>query len=343
MKITQLMLAQGFGGAERHFVDLSFALADKGYLVQAICHEKFQKRNELERHPNISVSPVVIRGAWDIFGYWRLKKLILSFAPEIIHAHLARGAYWGGKTAKSLHIPCVVNLHNYVNLKYYRNIDAFIAATEDQKRYLLDRNIPAARITVLPHFSPLPAKSATTFPTDRPLRFITLGRMVKKKGFDILLDAFKRCLNVGLDSHLIIGGNGPERHQLLQFAEKLGISNKIEFSGWVDNVEQFLSQGDIFVLPSLDEPFGIVMLEAMASGKPIISTRTQGPSSVLDEQTAFFAETGDAESLAQAMLKAAQDSEAAIGKAQAATQLYQTTYHQDAIVPKVEAIYRSLA
>jgi glycosyltransferase involved in cell wall biosynthesis len=337
------MLANGFGGAERHFVDLSLALAELGYEVQAICHAKFPKQNELKAHPNISVQNVNAFAVWDPFARAAVRRLIAAFQPAIIHSHLARGAFIGGKAAKALDIPAVVNLHNYIDLKYYHNISAFIAATEDQKKHLLAHHIAPNQVTVMPHFSMLPPVAVKPYPKDRPLTFVTLGRMVKKKGFDVLLQAFKRYLDAGKDGRLIIGGDGVERGALAHLAAKLGITDKVNFSGWVEGVASFLAQGDVFVLPSLDEPFGIVVLEAMASGKPIISTRTQGPITVLGDSSAFFAEIGDVETLASAMLAANSKPAVAMQKAQVALEHYQSTYSKRAVVPKVETIYQQLA
>jgi len=342
-KITQLMLTRGFGGAERHFVDLSLALADRGYLIQAICHPEFSHRQSLEKHANIEVAPVRAHGYWDLWSARCIRQAITRFAPDIIHTHLARGAHLGGKAAARLGIPCVVNLHNYIDLKYYRNIDAFIAATADQRRYLLAEGVSEALVTVMPHFSLLPATSPVLIPENQPIRFVTLGRMVKKKGFDVLISAFRDYLNAGHDGRLLIGGDGPERDALHALAAHPEVAGKIEFAGWIDDIAAFLSKGDVFVLPSRDEPFGIVVLEAMASGRPIISTRTQGPITILDDQTAYFTEIGDDATITAAMLEIASDRHAAMAKAQAASALYQSTFYADAVVPRVEAIYEQLS
>jgi glycosyltransferase involved in cell wall biosynthesis len=342
MKITQIMLAKGFGGAERHFVDLSLALADKGYQVQAICHSSFAKQAELAKHPHITVQPIPVFATWDPYARYKVKQLIALFRPAVIHAHLARAAFIGGKAAHALAVPAVVNLHNYIDLKYYRDIAVFIPATEDQKNYLLSHGIPAEKITRMPHFSPLPTQAAQPLPTDRPLRFVTLGRMVQKKGFDVLLRAFKNYLGQAGAGQLIIGGDGAERDALKQLTAELKLQNNVTFPGWVEDAASFLAQGDVFVLPSLDEPFGIVVLEAMASGRPIISTRTKGPITIVDEQCAYFAEIGDVPTLAQAMLDVRAQPEVAIKKAQLATALYQSTYSTNAVVPQVEAIYQRL-
>ena len=280
---------------------------------------------------------------WDLLARLKLKRLVAAFQPDVVHTHLARGAFIGGKAAKALGIPAVVNLHNYIDLKYYKNINVFIPATEDQKNYLLSHGVPAGQITRMPHFSLLPAQAAQPLSATRSLHFVALGRMVKKKGFDVLLHAFRAYLDEAKTGLLTIGGDGDELETLHLLAAELDLLPNVNFTGWVEDAAEFLAQGDVFVLPSLDEPFGIVVLEAMASGKPIISTRTQGPITILDDQSAYFVEIGDFATLTQAMLQIKAKPFQATQRALIATTLYQSTYSAAAVVPQVEAIYRHLA
>jgi glycosyltransferase involved in cell wall biosynthesis len=170
-----------------------------------------------------------------------------------------------------------------------------------------------------------------------------LGRMVHKKGFDVLIRAFKNHLDQGFKGTLSIGGDGVEKSNLDQLVQNLKVSDHVKFDGWVDDIANYLAKGDVFVLPSRDEPFGIVVLEAMASGKPIITTKTKGPVTILNKDSAYFTEIGDVETLTQAMQLLAENKALATQKAQAATALYQSTFCADAVVPKVEAIYKKLA
>lgn len=342
LKITQLMLSKGFGGAERLFVDLALALAERDVSVQAVCHKDFVKRAALQ-HRNISLAPVNVRGAWDLLAARRITAAIRDFGPAVIHSHLARGAHLAGRAARSLGIPLAVNLHNYVDLKYYRNASMFVPGTEDQKNYLLRHGIAPQRVEVIPHFSLLAPVDRPRIGGDASAVFVSYGRMVKKKGFDVLLQAFRTVLDQGAQARLAIGGDGPERSSLLQLAEELSLGDAVDFSGWIDDVAAFLDSGDTFVLPSLDEPFGIVVLEAMARGKTIISTKTQGPVEVLGETSAYFAEIGDAASLAQAMLAALRDPGKGMNKATAALACFRDHYAKDVVVPRFIGLYRRLA
>src|SRR5699024_1866715 len=172
-----------------------------------------------------------------------------------IHSHLARGSWLSGKVATALNIPLIAKMHNYDDLKYYIHVDRFVTTTLAQERFLLEKRIPTLKITSIPNFSPLQTADAPhILPTDTPV-FIALGRFVKKKGMDILLHAFARYLSQGGHAKLRIGGAGRELPRLLRLRQDLNLSQEVEFYGWIDNVREFLNQADIFILPSLDEPF----------------------------------------------------------------------------------------
>ncbi len=329
MKITQLMIAKGFGGAERYFVDLSLSLADQGHQVQAICHKQFTGRTKLDNKPNVQLQIVRLAGWWDVVARNRIEKAIVAFAPDIIHAHLARGAYIAGKISKHTGLPLVVKTHNYVKLKYYKHVDIFLPTTIDQQKYLIKKGIKPENIRMIPNFSSItPATELTKLADDQPGIICALGRMVQKKGFDVLIKAIKKVTEQGLDIILYLGGDGPERVKLQQLCSDLGVDKKVIFTGWVDNVCNFLRDATLFVLPSFDEPFGIVVLEAMSQGKAIISTPTQGPREILDDQTAWFAESGNVDSLADSIIMAMNNEEMRMHKAQNALNKFKSSYSQ---------------
>ena len=343
MKITQIMLGKEFGGAERSFVDTALALAARGHEVQAICHEKFIKRNLLEGIPNLQLVPIKAGGELDLMAPRRIAKLIRAFKPEIVHTQLKRAAWHGGRGAHRAGVPVVSKLHNYVQLERYRYVHTLVGTTEDQRRHALNLNWPEDRVTVIPNFSRVAPVEQARAPEARPLRLLTYGRYVHKKGFDVALKAFKQLRVGGVDAELTIGGSGPESDALESLARELNIADKVNLGVWIDHVADALDKADVFVLSSRDEPFGIVMLEAMARGIPIVTTRTQGPSQVLTDETTWFAEIDSVDSLLSALQAVADNPEKAQSKASAALELYRTTYHEDAVLPRLEELYRSVS
>ncbi len=343
MKITQIMLAKGFGGAERSFVDTALALAARGHEVQAICHQKFIKRNLLEGVPNLTLEPIKAGGEIDFMTPRRIAKLIRGFGAEIVHTQLKRAAWHGGRGAHLAGVPVVSKLHNYVRLERYRYVHTLVGTTEDQRRHALDLGWPEDRVTVIPNFSRVAPVDVARPPENRPLKLLSYGRYVPKKGFDVLLHAFRKLLDEGIEATLTIGGSGPELEPLTALARELGVEDKVKLGVWIDDVSAALDASDLFVLPSRDEPFGIVMLEAMARGIPIVTTRTQGPVQVLADTNVYFAEIGSVDSLLAGLKAVAEDPGLAGQKAEAALELYRSTYHEDAVLPRLENLYHLVA
>jgi rhamnosyl/mannosyltransferase len=103
----------------------------------------------------------------------------------------------------------------------------------------------------------------------RPL-LLSIGRLVGYKGYRYLVRAMK-----DIDAHLLLIGDGPERHRLEAEARSIGVSERVHLLGWVEQTTPYYQACDIFVLPSIsrNEAFGIVQLEAMACGKPVVNTQ----------------------------------------------------------------------
>lgn len=342
MKISQIMLSKGFGGAERLFVDLCRALADDGHQVQAVCHPEFEAVSLFDSE-RISVAPLKVKWDWSPWARSRLARILGDFSPQVIHSHLCRGSAVAGDTGARAGIPVVANMHNYANLKYYRNISHFCPGTADQKRYLMDGGVKEKDISVIPHFSMIPAveKEIADNGDGSPV-LVSFGRFVHKKGFHILIDAIKLLDDSGLNIKLVLGGDGPEGEKLRNQVEALKMQNQISFPGWVEDVSSFLSQGRYFVLPSLNEPFGIVILEAMARGKVILASRSEGPKEILDASTAWMFELNDPVSLADAVRQAIADPGESKKKAKASLERYRSKYSPERIIPLYVSLYQEL-
>ncbi|MEE8399338.1 MAG: glycosyltransferase [Desulfobacterales bacterium] len=345
MRICQVMLSSGFGGAERLFVDACLCLADRGHRILAVCHPGFEALSQLQ-HPNIQLFSLTVHYDWSYLATVRLRRAMRDFRPQIIHSHLARGAAVAGRAGAAENIPIAANLHNYVKLKYYKQISHFIPGTIDQKVYLGRQGVRQDRITVIPHFSRIPVARSVEKPDryteDNPPTLLSYGRFVKKKGFHILLESLAILREKGLTIHLILGGDGPEKKNLLQQIADLNLADQVELCGWIEDVERFLSRSPYFILSSLDEPFGIVILEAMAKGKIVISTTSQGPREILDDASAYLVPTDDPNALAGAIRKAIEAPEEAAGKAARARDIYQQTYAPDVIIPMYERAFQQL-
>ncbi len=341
MRVSQVLISSGFGGAERLFVDICNGMAMRGHKILAICPEDFQGISLLDVGPDICIEAV--NSHWDRnpFAEMKLRRLISSFNTEVIHTHLARTASLTGAALRGRFKPIIANIHNYIKLKYYKHIDHFVPGTEHQASYLKSNGVSEKDITVIPHFTRIQNTSPSHHDFSIP-KLVAFGRFVQKKGFDVLIRAVALLRQKGVDLELFLGGEGAELESFKKLSSNLHVLDLVHFCGWVDNVEDFLKKAPFFVLPSRNEPFGIVVLEAMASGNCIISTRTRGPLEVLCEKSAFFCEIDDHEDMAMAILNGIQNPDSARQRAAFSHQIFSQNYTPDLVLGQYESLFWKL-
>lgn len=133
-----------------------------------------------------------------------------------------------------------------------------------------------------------PAVMPKTLPTNRPLILGTAGRLVPYKATVLALFTLKHLLKSGLDCRLRIAGTGYLLQSLKHKAAQLGIESYVDFPGAVVNMPSFYEEIDLLILPSIREPLGLVAVEAMAAGCPVIATSVDGiPEAVVNGETGF--------------------------------------------------------
>jgi len=135
-------------------------------------------------------------------------------------------------------------------------------------------------------------------------RLLTVGRMASVKGIPILLDAIKQLLPDHPDLTLTVVGDGPERQDFEQRAKDLGIGKNVNFVGYQSQseVRERLTETDVFVLPSFAEGVPVVLMEAMAAGLPVVTTRIAGVAELVDDgQSGSLVPPGDKHALIDAI------------------------------------------
>jgi glycogen synthase len=153
------------------------------------------------------------------------------------------------------------------------------------------------------------ARNRFADPSEKIILFV--GRMFLQKGPQILLEAAGRILEMDSNFRFIFVGEGPIKQDLIELARKKYISSKIEFTGFIDDtrLRTLYHVADVAVFPSLYEPFGIVILEAMSEGCPVIGSNTGGLSEIIrDRRNGILVAPGDVDSLKQAILQILNDS-----------------------------------
>lgn len=150
---------------------------------------------------------------------------------------------------------------------------------------------------------------AADAPSDGPARLLFVGRLVRQKGLDVLLDALAR-LPAAASFELTLAGDGPLRHELAGQVGRLGLDDRVRFAGWVsrDDMPGTLRRADAFVFPSRDEGMPNAVLEAMASGLPVAATRISGNEElVVHGETGLLVPPDDPAALAEALARLVAD------------------------------------
>jgi glycosyltransferase involved in cell wall biosynthesis len=180
--------------------------------------------------------------------------------------------------------------------------------------------------------------------SDGPLIF-TVGRLVHEKGFHLLLEAAPRILSEFPDAHFVIAGQGPEAPYLVEHARALDIAEQVSFPGFIDDKERdcLYRLASCAVFPSLYEPFGIVALEAMAAGCPVVVTEVGGfREMVRHDKTGITVYPNDAYSLAWGVLHTLREPELAAARAEEARQAVCCEFNWEAIAERTKAVYQKV-
>lgn len=188
---------------------------------------------------------------------------------------------------------------------------AFLPISERFAAVLRERGCPTERIHV--HHMGIDAQALEwrpPAPPGRPMRLLSIARLVEKKGIGYGLEALAHLRKQGHDVHYTVVGDGPLRDELEKRAAELGVSEAFDITGWAgrDEVAHRLREADVFLTPSVtaasgdEEGIPVVLMEAMACGVPVIATRHAGiPELVRDGHSGLLVEERDAEGLAAAV------------------------------------------
>lgn len=172
-----------------------------------------------------------------------------------------------------------------------------------------------------------------------------VGRLVQEKGVSILIDAVPKILHYYNDVKFVIAGKGPQLDYLKDKANQMGIAHKIYFTGYVadDKLLKLYKCADVAVFPSTYEPFGIVALEGMVSGIPVVVSDVGGLGEIINHgHDGMKAYVGNANSLGDSILSLLYDSQLAQKCVQNAFKKIKTVYNWDVISKQVVKLYKEV-
>lgn len=299
MKILNIMLSRQLGGIEQAFLDYSNMLESQNHEVINIT-SKFAK---ILDHCSPKYTLLNL-GNWDFISQVMLKSIISKEKPDLIICHGSRSCKFTYRAGKPNSTISVGVIHSD-KLKWVKECDHIFSLTKKMYDFATNEGIDKSRIHLMPNgidTSKIKPKYKDQDENKTIPVIGTMGRFVHKKGFDIFLESLSSLKEEGLQFRAIIGGMGEEEDYLKSIVAKHGLEHYVEFTGWVKEKSEFFSKIDIFVLPSREEPFGIILLEAMASNVPIIATRCNGPSEIIEDgEDGILIDIDSSEQLADAI------------------------------------------
>lgn len=176
-----------------------------------------------------------------------------------------------------------------------------------------------------------------------PVRLIYTASLGARKDHHTLLRALTWLRRRGLEIRAWLVGDGPERSALVRAAQELGIHDAVEFTGERRDIPALLRQSDVFVATPRDEAFGLNILEAMASGLPVVATRTGGIPEVVQEMvTGLLVNVGDDQGVAAGILKLVEDSALAERLGQAGRRRAVERFSGKVYVERLQALWDDL-
>jgi len=313
-------------GAERMILKLALGLSPDRYDVQVICLRPQTPFLDEFRSQGVKVTVLGMKRYFEIRPLVRLYRILRDQRIDLLHTHLYRDAVYGRILARLAGVRGVVSTlqNSYVwrsrpqlFLDGLTSIfaDRVTAVSEAVKKFAIEReHIPAAKLVTI--YNAIDHERSRVSPEARerirrelgisPGRIAvgSMGALTGQKGFEYLLDAVPAVIRVHPDVRFFIGGEGDLENELLRKRDLLGLGEKVVFLGFRSDVPELLSAFDIFVLPSLYEGLSVALIEAMAAGRPIVTTDVAENREVIGQDEAGIAvPPRDPPALAEALLQ----------------------------------------
>ena len=350
---TELGIELARRGHEIHFISYSIPFRLKPYQEDVYFHEV-----QVISYPLFQYPPYTLALAA------KMAEVADEVGLDVIHAHYAIPhavcAYLAKQVAASTKLRVVTTLHGTdITLvgsdQSFRTLtrfgidqsDGVTAVSEFLRQKTVEVFHPRRSIHVIPNF----VDTTRYAPRDRGVcrreRFAKKGERIlvhisnfrPSKRVEDVIRVFA-AVRREVPSVLLMVGDGADRTKSREVAVELGVERYIRYLGQLDAVEDVLSTGDLFILTSANESFGLAALEAMSSGVPVIGTTAEGlPELIQQGETGFLLPVGDVPGMARRAIEILSDAERHAAMGQKARQVAIDKYEASRVVPMYEELY----
>ncbi len=325
MKVLHLISSGGFYGAERVIVTLSESMTRMGHeSTVAVFHNSHRPNTEVAvnaRSRNLPVELIHCNARFDWTAVHTLRTVMEQTAPQILHTHGYKADLYGYLAGRASKAALISTCHGWLDedLKAYSYgiLDRFvlhhfkmaIAVSDAVAERLRGAGVPKEKIRTIDNGIDVEAFSGARpiLPIDQRgnQRLIGLvGRLAPEKGIQYFLEAAAVVTRSHPDVEFAVIGDGPERNYLEQTARRLGIQDKVRFTGKLENMAETYGSLDIVVSSSLKEGLPMTILEALAAKKPVIATAVGAvPKVITHEQTGLLVPPANVGELAHGIIR----------------------------------------
>jgi glycosyltransferase involved in cell wall biosynthesis len=363
VRILQIITTIDVGGAERHLLSLCSGLVSRGHRVDVgFLKGNGALRGEFERI-GVNTERFALESPADVLSCVRqLHRHLKGHRYSVVHTHLLKANFVGGIAGRLAGIRCVVaSKHNdepqlrkpwIAQLhKHSSRLDRRIICSS---RHILDHmvrfgGVEASRCDVV-YYGIEAARGEddraidlrAEVGADRPTFLIAcVARLIPRKGHRHLLEAMSKVVALHGDVRLLVVGAGSIREDLENRCRRGGLQEYVVFTGERMDVPAILHDVDVLVLPSEAEGLGLVLLEAMAAGKPVVASAVGGiPEIVIDGETGFLVQPGSPGALAERICSLLEDPQLAARMGEHGLQRQRRMFSADSMVERILDVYR---
>jgi glycosyltransferase involved in cell wall biosynthesis len=353
--ILHVQKVAGISGSEAHLLSLLPALRARGWDVRMLMlHEDepgaWDFARALEAR-GVPLDAIRVRADVDPIAFLQLVGYLIRHRPELLHTHLVHAEWYALLAGAAARVPLrFTTKHGFNEFReapYFGVADRAVASlahvqiaiSRGLARYLEDVEGFDRESFEIVHYGIEPDGEPKPYDEPAP-RLLCVGRLIPIKGHIVLLRAFAEARKRLPGLELEIAGRGPLEPALKALGVELGIQDSVRFLGHVSPIQSAIERAAVVVVPSMGEGFGMVALEAMERARPVIAANLGGLGELVrDGETGILVPAGEAEPLAEAIVRVAGDLELARAMGDAGRRRALSRFLQTACTERTELLY----